>query len=652
MSAQTHNRLVLSALASMIAPVATVATLLSAAGEASAQCSVYRRFIPDFDQRRDAAFGIPGLPNGGSMYCVPTSATNWMGYIANNGYPAVLNGPRDWDAPANYNFVTNMIGLMGQVMNTDPAGGTGGTDHRVGAQTWLDSFYPGQFVVSRFGSNGALGPSISSLYQKMSAGALINITLGRYSARPANVPVPGFPARFVRTGGHVMSLSRVYDSCSTTPTLFYRDPATGGGNATTTQSTFVSNSSDMQMIPGLWAGDDVTPPVARTMWRYADASGLAILDAFTAICPMFGLTAGAQQGEISVLGSGMLNELSLANIPQTTHSPNRDPIVAILVEPSFGGAIVLARPTGGPSIIYRLTLGDNRFTRLGTVGSAGPCVLDPHGDLYIHDAGLLKRFRLDETSATLVGQFPMSLAPAAIACDDSTRQIVALHDQTRSLTFVNADLSGSTTEPLPTGVQIVGTPSLFANSFSGGVFVASGDVNAIFRLARNAAGGLVLAERIAEPSIINPRNIHVDHRGSIAFNSRGELRTIARSTTGAWEPDRNAPLAGNQVGSLTSLAAARDATPEWQGLISDVDLREPGFTGPEIPDCVADVDGGMGNGIPDGGVGIEDLLFYLSLYDAGVRDADVDDGSATGTPDGGVGIEDLLYFLDRYDAGC
>jgi hypothetical protein len=31
---------------------------------------------------------------------------------------------------------------------------------------------------------------------------------------------------------------------------------------------------------------------------------------------------------------------------------------------------------------------------------------------------------------------------------------------------------------------------------------------------------------------------------------------------------------------------------------------------------------------------------------------DVDDGSATGTPDGGVGIEDLLYYLARYDAGC
>src|SRR6185295_16446998 len=70
------------------------------------------------------------------------------------------------------------------------------------------------------------------------------------------------------------------------------------------------------------------------------------------------------------------------------------------------------------------------------------------------------------------------------------------------------------------------------------------------------------------------------------------------------------------------------------------------------PPCVADFDDGSGTGTPDGGVGIEDLLYYLTVYNAGVLRADVDDGSGTGTHDGGVGIEDLLYFLVRYNAGC
>jgi hypothetical protein len=70
------------------------------------------------------------------------------------------------------------------------------------------------------------------------------------------------------------------------------------------------------------------------------------------------------------------------------------------------------------------------------------------------------------------------------------------------------------------------------------------------------------------------------------------------------------------------------------------------------PACVADVDDGSGTGTPDGGVDINDLLYFLGIFDAGVVAADVDDGSATGTPDGGVDINDLLYFLARFDAGC
>jgi probable HAF family extracellular repeat protein len=68
--------------------------------------------------------------------------------------------------------------------------------------------------------------------------------------------------------------------------------------------------------------------------------------------------------------------------------------------------------------------------------------------------------------------------------------------------------------------------------------------------------------------------------------------------------------------------------------------------------CVADVDDGSGAGVPDGGVTIEDLLYYLVLYGNGALAADVDDGSGTGTRDGGVTIEDLLYYLVRFEAGC
>ncbi len=68
--------------------------------------------------------------------------------------------------------------------------------------------------------------------------------------------------------------------------------------------------------------------------------------------------------------------------------------------------------------------------------------------------------------------------------------------------------------------------------------------------------------------------------------------------------------------------------------------------------CLADVDDGSGNGFSDGGVTIDDLLYYLQVFEAGDLAADVDDGGETGTPDRGVTIDDLLYFLQRFEAGC
>jgi hypothetical protein len=61
--------------------------------------------------------------------------------------------------------------------------------------------------------------------------------------------------------------------------------------------------------------------------------------------------------------------------------------------------------------------------------------------------------------------------------------------------------------------------------------------------------------------------------------------------------------------------------------------------------CTADIDA---NGL----VEAADLAAYLDAYQLGTAAADTDDGSATGLHDGGVTIDDLLYYLGRYGAGC
>ena len=68
--------------------------------------------------------------------------------------------------------------------------------------------------------------------------------------------------------------------------------------------------------------------------------------------------------------------------------------------------------------------------------------------------------------------------------------------------------------------------------------------------------------------------------------------------------------------------------------------------------CFADFDDGSASGTPDGGVTIDDLLYYTTIFADGLPSADLDDGTMTGTPDGGVTAEDLLFFLARYAEGC
>ncbi len=68
--------------------------------------------------------------------------------------------------------------------------------------------------------------------------------------------------------------------------------------------------------------------------------------------------------------------------------------------------------------------------------------------------------------------------------------------------------------------------------------------------------------------------------------------------------------------------------------------------------CRADLDDGSATGTPDGGVDINDLLYFLAQYEAGSLNADLDDGSGEGNPDYGVDIKDLLFFLLHYEGGC
>ncbi|MGD9789779.1 MAG: GC-type dockerin domain-anchored protein [Phycisphaerales bacterium] len=101
---------------------------------------------------------------------------------------------------------------------------------------------------------------------------------------------------------------------------------------------------------------------------------------------------------------------------------------------------------------------------------------------------------------------------------------------------------------------------------------------------------------------------------------------------------------------------ASSAVASWTGAIAaapyTVALTGACYPGPVIPDCVADTDDGSGTGTVDGAVTIDDLLYYITIFQTGAVAADVDNGTSTGTQDGAVTIDDLLYFIVRFQAGC
>jgi hypothetical protein len=111
----------------------------------------------------------------------------------------------------------------------------------------------------------------------------------------------------------------------------------------------------------------------------------------------------------------------------------------------------------------------------------------------------------------------------------------------------------------------------------------------------------------------------------------------------------------NALLAMVRMNLADGTTGEWNSGIavtaSDLASFNLLFTG---SCCPADLDNGSGTGTQDGGVDINDLLYFLSNFESGSANADLDnDGEpSVGTPDGGVDINDLLFFLSRFESGC
>ncbi len=139
-----------------------------------------------------------------------------------------------------------------------------------------------------------------------------------------------------------------------------------------------------------------------------------------------------------------------------------------------------------------------------------------------------------------------------------------------------------------------------------------------------------------------------------AFSASGADGVWACAQTFAQNPNANAL----RWGTMSTFSFVADQPPAWKR--GGIDLFKPG-AGPDLSlvtqaprggPCPTDLDDGSGSGTSDGGVTIDDLVYFLDRYAAGSLESDLDDGSGTGVRDAGVTIDDLVYYLDRFAQGC
>ena len=177
-----------------------------------------------------------------------------------------------------------------------------------------------------------------------------------------------------------------------------------------------------------------------------------------------------------------------------------------------------------------------------------------------------------------------------------------------------------------------------------------------------------------------PGNVGINASGIVIFQSylqgTGITDNVNDWSTWAFYPScgttRKVSATGMSMGGVTVQYTAWNTNPNGEG--SSIGFNDEGWLaflaydggsptnpppGPygdgaimRVHFCPADLDDGGGAGQPDGGIDINDLLYFLGQYESGVCGADLDGGAGNGLPDGGVDINDLLFFLAHYEGGC
>lgn len=632
------------------------AAMSCAAGMAAAQnCDIHRLDVPDFDQRRASGDGRAGLPNQGRMYCAPTSATDWMAYIANNGQPQVLSGPRDWQSDDEYEFVTEAIRDMGDLMDTDAVDGTTG-GMIPGLWAHINDTAPGLFTVSFQQAFAGVYPTPKMMHDTMALGGLVCVGIGWHKF---NEDLQAWE----RDGGHVTALQYVYDACGSTPIIGYRDPG-GDTNAQTTQSTFKSTETTTSSFTAM-AVDEITGFVfQRTRWeldRYrtsSDDTSIGLLDGFYIVQPMWSLTTGPMSGEIIIEEPEILED-DAEDPPPPAEPDSGDPICDLLIAAMNFTVYVVTDDGNNGGDLYAYDAAAAELRKVKRLLRQGPMAGSPDGFLYLEDGGSLQKMIVDPTTyqaATVAAINVTGAGLETLVYDDANQRLLGLSSSLGAVLVFDDDLTGVSIEQLPAGLPIA--PPLVADiAPGGGLWIGGGSNDTVVKIEEDQ-GRWVIGDLFDQGSGRGITSVQVSDRGSVlsVVNNR-VLEYAFNPDRSRWEPDPLSLFHNQPSGELFRIPKSRsNFRAEWD--------RDPRFRNVEPDDdqrdartfCRADMtttrtEGEPGYSIPDGVVNNEDFRYFEDRYILGdVLRCDLS-GATPGVPDGQLTEADRLFYRDLFIQG-